>query len=137
MAEIDYLGCRLGRITRRWAQCLTSRPASTLRSAATRVGCGRAATGNGAFPGRVISAARKPTLCAPMVLSPGFRTLLEFAEACDVPTRYACRSGVWHPCVTPVIEGDTDFREPPLEAPAAGSVLLWTATPRTDLVPDL
>ena len=69
--------------------------------------------------------------------SPDFRTLLEFAEACDVPTRYACRSGVCHTCETPVIEGTTDYRDPPLEAPADGAVLLCTATPHSDLVLDL
>jgi ferredoxin-NADP reductase/MOSC domain-containing protein YiiM len=69
--------------------------------------------------------------------SPAFHSLLEFAEACDVPTRYACRSGVCHTCVTPVIEGKTDYREPPLEEPASGSVLLCTATPQSDLVLDL
>lgn len=69
--------------------------------------------------------------------SPGFHTLLEFAEACDVPTRYSCRSGVCHTCATAVIEGTTDYREPPLEEPADGTVLLCTATPHTDLVLDL
>jgi ferredoxin-NADP reductase/MOSC domain-containing protein YiiM len=69
--------------------------------------------------------------------SPGFHTLLEFAEACDVPTRYSCRSGVCHTCATAVIEGATDYREPPLDEPTDGTVLLCTATPRTDLVLDL
>ena len=69
--------------------------------------------------------------------SPGFHTLLELAEACDVPTRYSCRSGVCHTCVTPVIEGTTDYLEPPLEEPADGTVLLCTATPHSDLVLDL
>ena len=69
--------------------------------------------------------------------SPGFHTLLELAEACDVPTRYSCRSGVCHTCVTPVIEGTIDYREPPLEEPADGTVLLCTATPHSDLVLDL
>jgi ferredoxin len=69
--------------------------------------------------------------------SPDFHTLLEFAEACDVPTRYSCRSGVCHTCATPVIEGTTDYSQPPLEAPAAGDVLLCTATPHSDLVLDL
>ena len=69
--------------------------------------------------------------------SPGFHTLLELAEACDVPTRYSCRSGVCHTCVTAVIEGKTDYLEPPLEEPAEGSVLLCTAAPHTDLVLDL
>jgi ferredoxin-NADP reductase len=69
--------------------------------------------------------------------APGFHTLLELAEACDVPTRYSCRSGVCHTCVTPVIEGTTDYSQPPLEEPADGTVLLCTATPHTDLVLDL
>jgi ferredoxin-NADP reductase len=69
--------------------------------------------------------------------APGFHTLLELAEACDVPTRYACRSGVCHTCVTPVIEGTTDYRQPPLEEPADGTVLICTATPHSDLVLDL
>jgi ferredoxin-NADP reductase/MOSC domain-containing protein YiiM len=69
--------------------------------------------------------------------SPGFRTLLEFAEACDVPTRYSCRSGVCHTCTTAVIEGTTAYNEPPLEEPADGAVLLCTAQPQSDLVLDL
>jgi ferredoxin-NADP reductase/MOSC domain-containing protein YiiM len=69
--------------------------------------------------------------------SPGFHTLLELAEACDVPTRYSCRSGVCHTCVTPVIEGTTDYSQPPLEEPADGTVLICTATPHSDLVLDL
>ncbi|MFG1933374.1 MOSC domain-containing protein [Mycobacterium sp. NPDC048908] len=69
--------------------------------------------------------------------SPRFHTLLELAEACDVPTRYSCRSGVCHTCVTAVIEGTADYREPPLDEPAEGSVLVCTTTPRTDLVLDL
>jgi ferredoxin-NADP reductase len=69
--------------------------------------------------------------------APAFHTLLEFAEACDVPTRYSCRSGVCHTCETPVIEGTTDYSEPPLEEPASGVVLLCTATPHGDLVLDL
>jgi ferredoxin len=69
--------------------------------------------------------------------SPGFHTILELAEACDVPTRYACRSGVCHTCVTPVIEGTTAYSQPPLEEPADGTVLLCTSTPQTDLVLDL
>jgi ferredoxin len=69
--------------------------------------------------------------------SPDFHTLLEFAEACDVPTRYSCRSGVCHTCETPVIEGAADYSQPPLEEPADGAVLLCTATPHSDLVLDL
>ncbi len=69
--------------------------------------------------------------------SPGRASLLELAEACDVPTRYSCRSGVCHTCATAVIEGTTDYREPPLVEPTDGTVLLCTATPHTGLVLDL
>ena len=31
---------------------------------------------------------------------PGYASLLEFAEACDVPVRWSCRSGVCHTCET-------------------------------------
>ena len=68
--------------------------------------------------------------------SPDFDSILDLAEACDVPTRFSCRSGVCHMCVTPVIEGTTDYLEPPLEEPADGAVLLCTATPHSDLVLD-
>ena len=66
-----------------------------------------------------------------------YRSLLEMAEACDVPTRYSCRSGVCHTCVTDVLDGTTVYRPQPLEEPAEGSVLVCTALPVGDLVLDL
>lgn len=64
-------------------------------------------------------------------------TLLELAEGADVPTRWACRSGVCHTCLTPVLSGDFDYDLAPLEAPGPGQVLLCCARPRTALVIDL
>jgi ferredoxin-NADP reductase len=69
--------------------------------------------------------------------SPDYRTILEFTEACDVPTRYSCRSGVCHTCLTPVIDGTTTYNQPPLEEPPPGAVLICTATPESDLILDL
>ncbi len=69
--------------------------------------------------------------------SADYHSILELAEACDVPTRYSCRSGVCHTCVTPVIEGETAYRQQPLEEPSVGAVLICLATPRSDLVLDL
>jgi ferredoxin-NADP reductase/MOSC domain-containing protein YiiM len=69
--------------------------------------------------------------------SPAYRSILEFSEACDIPTRYSCRSGVCHTCLTPVIDGTTTYNQPPLEEPAAGTVLICTAIPETDLILDL
>lgn len=66
-----------------------------------------------------------------------YHSLLEFAEACDVPTRYSCRSGVCHICVTDVVSGATEYAPAPLEEPADGEVLICSAVPRTSLVLDL
>ncbi|WP_433502762.1 MOSC domain-containing protein [Pseudonocardia halophobica] len=67
----------------------------------------------------------------------GLRTVLELADACDVPTRWSCRSGVCHTCVTPVLAGDTSYSPEPLEPPADGQVLICCARPATDLVLDM
>jgi ferredoxin-NADP reductase/MOSC domain-containing protein YiiM len=64
-------------------------------------------------------------------------SLLEFAEACDVPTRWACRAGVCHTCVTALIAGEAAYRPDPLELPAPGQVLVCCARPTSDLVLDL
>jgi ferredoxin-NADP reductase len=65
------------------------------------------------------------------------RSVLELADACDVPVRYACRTGVCHTCVTPLLSGDVSYRPDPLEPPAGGEVLICCAQPRTDIVLDL
>ena len=47
-----------------------------------------------------------------------------------MPTRYSCRSGVCHTCLTPVIEGTTCYREPPLEAPPTAPYSCASPHPR-------
>jgi ferredoxin-NADP reductase/MOSC domain-containing protein YiiM len=69
--------------------------------------------------------------------SQDYGSILDLAEACDVPTRFSCRSGVCHLCVTGVVAGTTTYVQPPLEPPAAGEVLICSAAPQTDLVLDL
>jgi ferredoxin-NADP reductase/MOSC domain-containing protein YiiM len=69
--------------------------------------------------------------------SDGARSLLEFAESCDVPTRFSCRTGVCHTCETRVVTGDVTYAPTPLEAPPDGSVLLCCAQPAADMVLDL
>jgi ferredoxin-NADP reductase/MOSC domain-containing protein YiiM len=66
-----------------------------------------------------------------------YPSLLEFAEACDVPTRWSCRTGVCHTCVTPVLSGRVAYDPEPLEPPAAGEALVCCARPREDVVLDL
>jgi len=64
-------------------------------------------------------------------------SLLDLAEACDVPTRWSCRTGVCHNCVTPLLSGEVAYAPDPLEPPADGQVLLCCSRPRADLVLDL
>ena len=66
-----------------------------------------------------------------------YGSILDLAEACDVPTRFACRSGVCHVCVTGVVAGVTTYVQSPLEPPEQGTVLICSAAPATDLVLDL
>jgi ferredoxin-NADP reductase/MOSC domain-containing protein YiiM len=69
--------------------------------------------------------------------SADYPSILDLAEACDVPTRFACRSGVCHVCETTIVDGTIGYVQPPLEAPGPESVLICSAAPRTDLVLDL
>jgi ferredoxin len=64
-------------------------------------------------------------------------SLLEMAEACDVPTRWSCRTGVCHTCATPLLSGTITYSPAPLTGPDTGQVLLCCARPRSDLVLDL
>lgn len=66
-----------------------------------------------------------------------FESLLELAEACDVPVRYACRTGVCHTCESGLVAGKTGYRPDPVDAPADGIVLICCAQPEGDVVIDL
>jgi MOSC domain-containing protein YiiM/ferredoxin-NADP reductase/ferredoxin len=66
-----------------------------------------------------------------------FRSLLELAEACDVPVRWSCRTGVCHRCESGLVAGTVDYRPDPLESPAEGNVLICCSQPRGDVVIDL
>ena len=66
-----------------------------------------------------------------------WRSVLDLADACDVPTRWSCRTGVCHTCVTPLLSGDITYNPAPLEPPADGEVLICSAQPGTDIVLDM
>ena len=68
---------------------------------------------------------------------PGFASLLELAEACDVPVRWSCRSGVCHTCETGVLSGSVGYWPDPVEDPGPGDVYICCSRPETDLVLDL
>jgi ferredoxin-NADP reductase/MOSC domain-containing protein YiiM/ferredoxin len=66
-----------------------------------------------------------------------WRNVLDLADACDVPTRWSCRTGVCHTCVTPLLSGKISYDPDPLEPPADGQVLICCARPGSDVVLDL
>jgi ferredoxin len=63
--------------------------------------------------------------------------VLGLADACDISTRWSCRTGVCHTCTTPLLSGDITYSPAPLEPPAEGEVLICCAQPRTDIVLDM
>jgi ferredoxin-NADP reductase/MOSC domain-containing protein YiiM len=69
--------------------------------------------------------------------SDDFASVLELAEACDVPVRWSCRTGVCHTCETTLIAGSLDYDPDPVESPPDGSALICCSRPREDLVLDL
>lgn len=66
-----------------------------------------------------------------------YGSVLELAEACDVPTQWSCRTGVCHTCVTALISGDASYDVPPLESPGDDELLICSVRPTSDLVIDL
>ena len=68
---------------------------------------------------------------------PKFQSLLELAEACDVPVRWSCRTGVCHTCECGLISGSVMYDPEPLEPPAAGNLLICCSRPREDMVIDI
>jgi ferredoxin-NADP reductase/MOSC domain-containing protein YiiM len=68
---------------------------------------------------------------------PAFQSLLELAEACDIPVRWSCRTGVCHTCETWLVAGAVSYRPDPVDAPADGNVLICCCQPQGDIVIDL
>ncbi len=66
-----------------------------------------------------------------------FSSLLELAEACDVPVQWSCRSGVCHTCECALIGGGVHYQPDPLQPPATGNVLICCSTPTGDVEIDL
>ena len=68
---------------------------------------------------------------------PTFKNLLEFAEACAVPVRWSCRTGVCHLCMTGLVSGTIRYQPEPLETPTPGNVLICCSQPGANVVLDL
>jgi ferredoxin-NADP reductase/MOSC domain-containing protein YiiM len=68
---------------------------------------------------------------------PPSASLLEFAETCDVPTRWSCRVGVCHNCETALLSGTVHYDPEPLQPPSEGNVLLCCSRPTDAVTIDL
>jgi ferredoxin len=66
-----------------------------------------------------------------------YQSILELAEACDIPVRWSCRSGVCHSCESGLISGEVVYGPEPLDKPADGNVLVCCSQPLRDVVVDL
>lgn len=66
-----------------------------------------------------------------------FKSILEFAEACDVPVRWSCRTGVCHMCECGILEGRVRYSPKPLDPPASGNALICCSTPESAVELDL
>ena len=67
----------------------------------------------------------------------GYQSLLELAEACDVPVRWSCRTGVCHSCESGLVSGSVTYAPEPLDPPADGNLLICCSQPQGDVVIDI
>jgi ferredoxin-NADP reductase/MOSC domain-containing protein YiiM/ferredoxin len=68
---------------------------------------------------------------------PSYRSILELAEACDVPVRWSCRTGVCHNCESGLVSGSVAYEPEPLDNPAYGNLLVCCSHPIRDIAIDL
>jgi ferredoxin-NADP reductase/MOSC domain-containing protein YiiM/ferredoxin len=66
-----------------------------------------------------------------------YQSILELAEACDIPVRWSCRTGVCHNCESGLVSGSVVYGPEPLDKPADGNVLVCCSLPISDIVVDL
>jgi ferredoxin-NADP reductase/MOSC domain-containing protein YiiM/ferredoxin len=62
-----------------------------------------------------------------------FKSILELAEACDVPVRWSCRTGVCHMCECGILDGRLRYAPEPLDRPALGNALICCSTPESPI----
>jgi ferredoxin-NADP reductase len=84
--------------------------------------------------GYIVSFARS-NLAVPW--DPRFKSLLELAEACDVPVRWSCRTGVCHTCESGILDGRVRYAPQPLDPPPLGKTLICCSTPESAIDLDL
>jgi len=66
-----------------------------------------------------------------------YPSLLDFAEACDVPIGFGCRNGTCHNCESGLLAGEVTYHIEPLEPPPEGRILVCSSRPISELTLDL
>jgi len=66
-----------------------------------------------------------------------FKSLLEMTEACDVPVKWSCRTGVCHMCECGLLSGKLHYSPEPLDPPAIGKALICCSIPESPVDLDL
>ena len=82
-----------------------------------------------AGPGPAVTFVRRGITAA---WDPKFGSLLELAEACDIPARWSCRTGVCHNCESGLVSGAVVYGPEPLDMPADGNLLVCCSQPLGD-----
>src|SRR5258708_7586858 len=111
--------------------CLFQNPKST-SSAATRI---PHLPQEDANTGPLVSFARSGI--AAHWKASAYQSILDLAEACDVPVRWSCRTGACHSCESGLVSGAVLYGPEPLDKPADGNVLICCSQPICDVVIDL
>ncbi|HWT22793.1 MAG TPA: MOSC and FAD-binding oxidoreductase domain-containing protein [Solirubrobacteraceae bacterium] len=147
-ADADFYLCGPGRFMRDLAAALTARGTAPERISTEVFGPLDAITpGVADAPARAPHAPSGAPGTGPSVWfsrsnlsvawDPSFASLLELAEACDVPVRWACRTGVCHTCESGLVSGEVRYRPDPLAPPAPGTALICCSQPRGEVALDL
>lgn len=66
-----------------------------------------------------------------------FKSLLELAEACDVPVQWSCRAGVCHMCECGILDGKLHYSPEPLDPPTQGKALICCSKPESRVALDI
>jgi ferredoxin-NADP reductase/MOSC domain-containing protein YiiM/ferredoxin len=66
-----------------------------------------------------------------------YPSLLDLAEACDVPVGFGCRNGTCHNCESSLLAGEVTYDTEPLEPPPDGRVLVCSSRPSSEVTLDL
>ena len=107
-------------------------PASLLKEDAKPIGPAQAPSAETELAGGLqVTFARSGVTAA---WDPACESILELAERQGLSPDYSCRSGICHVCMCPLVEGEVEYLEEPLDEPDPGSVLICCSKPKTNLV---